>query len=79
MSLLGTIGGAASNLFLPGTGGVTAGLIDGLSDYFSGPTVPVNNAGPEKAPSQSTSPSAAPVIKAEKQHSSKLGMKPRLW
>jgi len=75
MSLLGTLGGAASNLFLPGTGGVTSGLIDGLTDYFTGPTVPVNNAGPEKAPSQSRSPSAAPRIKAEKQHASKLGFK----
>jgi len=73
VSLLGTLGGAASNLFLPGTGGITSGLLDGLADYFGGPTVPVNS----PRPSQGSGPAAMPLIKAEKQHASKLGIKPR--
>lgn len=76
VSLLGTLGGAASNLFLPGSGGVTSGLLDGLADYFTGPTVPVSNTGEQKQPSRSSGPSAAPVIKALAQHASKMGKTP---
>jgi hypothetical protein len=77
VSLLGTLGGAASNLFLPGSGGVTSGLLDSLGDYFTGGTVPVSNNGPEAKPSRTEGPSAAPVMKAAAHHSSKLGKTPR--
>lgn len=76
MSLLGTLGGAASNLFLPGSGALTTGLLNGLGDYFTGDTVPVSDRGEQAKPSQTSGPSAAPVIKAEKQHASKMGKTP---
>jgi len=76
VSFLGTLGGAASNLFLPGSGAIASGALDSLSDWFTGPTVPVSSTGEQRQPSQGSGPSAAPMIKAEKQHSSKMGKLP---
>lgn len=78
MSLLGTIGSSLANLLPPGISGLANMAVNGLDDYFTGPSVPVDNTGPEKKASQVDGPSAAPVIGGMKVHTSKLGKMPGL-
>jgi hypothetical protein len=78
VSLLGTIGSGIANLLPPGISGLANLAVKGVDDYFTGPSVPVNNQGPERKASLVDGPSAAPVIGGMKVHTSKLGKMPGL-